>query len=195
MPSKITLLFNLGDQQGGWSEVLWSTIDSIPVISATMINLMGVRASIMSPANTITGYRISQAVVPAVPPFIRGQRTAQLFQANVPGSFFSSGNSSDVGWTGAMIRYNSADGRVFRNQILRGVPDSFWSNNDDAIARLFTATFIPSWLAQLAILQVGIYHFNRMLGSKAVVAIASANYRRMTRRATGRSFDTLRGRR
>lgn len=195
MASKIIILFNLGDQQGGWSEVLWSAIDSIPIIAAGMTNLLITRASILSPANKITGFRITSALIPAVAPFIRAQRTAQLFPMNVPGSFFAGDNSSDVGWTGAMVRYNSADGMVFRNQILRGVPDSFFSSNSDMLARLFTTSFIPSWLAQFALLQIGIYHFKRMTGEKSVVPVSTAMYRKMTRRATGRSFDTLRGRR
>jgi hypothetical protein len=189
------LLFLDGVQSAGWSEVYYFDAVNLTKALDSLGALAGVRTRILHPQHTITHMRISNPVVPPGPGNIRGQRTATLIPLNLMGNATDSNLGPDVVWTGAMVRYMDDSLTIFRNQILRGVPDVWWSAGSDKIAKPSIDNFLLAWLRQLQAMNAYVLHTNRGINVKTPVLITSANYMKMTRRATGRPFVGLRGRR
>jgi hypothetical protein len=189
------LLFEDGVQSAGWSEVYYFDAGTLPNALAAMNLLAAQRTKILSREHTITHIRISNPVVPAAQGFIRGQRAATLVPIGLKGNAADAGEGPDVVWTGAMVRYMDNSQTIFRNQILRGVPDDWWSNGSDKVAKPAMNEFLPGWLRQLQAMTAYVLHFSRANNNKNPTPITIANYMKMTRRATGRPFVLLRGRR
>lgn len=196
MALKCIMLFKGGDQDGGWSEVYNLNMATVDQAVAAMDALAAVRVQIMTGDNTVIGYRITLPLAPPGAGFIRAQRTAYLATRNIPGAVGLTTNSSDVLWTGAMVRLNDATKTIFRNQIYRGIPDSFWSAGTDksAMATL-TPFWVNKWVAALQANAAGIVHRLRGQPGTQFAPITNGEYIRITRRATGRAFGLLRGRR
>jgi hypothetical protein len=193
---KAIMLFSTNDQRAGWSEVYNIGAGDVNTGINAMTALAQVRCTIMSPDCTINGFRFTLPLVAPNPPFIRAQRTAYLYVTSIPGSYKQANvvGSADVAWTGVMCRLNDATRTVFRNQTYRGIPVGFWQGNDNA-AKAEMQNFTVQWRAALIANQANILHKNRVNGLINPVPITSVEYIRVVRRASGRAFDTLRGRR
>ncbi len=195
MPTKAIMLFQSGDQQAGWSEVYWLDAGSINSAKQALDSIAVVRLRILDRKNSIIGFRITNPLQAVEPPFVRAQRAAQLFPGNLPGSSLGFQLGADVVWTAAQLRLSSADGTVFKNQIYRGLSDVFWDHDSDLATRNAMQSFLLAWKSALSANGAQIRHFNRVTKQFVFVPIAQVAYRRITHRNTGRSFDTLRGRR
>jgi len=189
------LLFEDGVQAAGWSEVYYFDAGTLVNAVTKLKDLAARRTQILHPEHTITHLRVSNPVVPPGPGFIRGQRAATLVPLGLKGNAPASGEGPDVVWTGAMVRYSDVTETIFKNQILRGVPDVWWTAGNDKVGKPTMNTWLPKWLTELKNMSAYILHFVRGLNVKQPVVIANADYMKMTRRATGRPFVGLRGRR
>jgi hypothetical protein len=189
--------FDGRDQRGGWGEVYILNYATIPQAVTALNALATVRAKLLSQDNTISGFRLTQPLTPVEPGFLRSQRKAYFTPRNLPGNFLARGASknSDVLWTGVMLRLNNATRDVFKNQTYRGIGDDLWKGGDDSAAVAFMqGGWLAEWQAALIANNAGINHKIRPNGV-AFQQIALAEYVRIARRATGRGFDVLRGRR
>jgi hypothetical protein len=196
MTLRCMMLFEGFDQPGGWSEVYNLNQATVDQGVTAMDAIAAVRGQIMTADNTIIGYRITLPLAPPGPGKIRAQRTAYLATRNIPGSVPLLTQSSDVLWTGAMVRLNDATKTIFRNQIYRGIPDSFWSAGTDKQAQAtLTPFWVNKWIAVLQQTAAGIIHTLRGQAGTQFAPITNGEYVRITRRATGRVFGGLRGRR
>jgi hypothetical protein len=187
-------LFEAFDQAAGWSEVVYFQADTLPAALVAFQAMAQVRVQILASAFTMTHIRISNPVVPPGPGFIRGQRTATLYEVNYPGGYGGAAGSPDVVWTAAMVRMSDATQTIFRNVMFRGVDDGFWAGGNDKLARAAVTNWLAGYLAILKANAAVILHTQRGLNVKQPALIANAQYQKMTRRATGRPFVLLRGR-
>jgi hypothetical protein len=188
------LLFEDGVQSAGWSEVFYYDAGTLENAIAALRGLAAFRTKILAQAHTITHLRVSNPVVAPGPGFIRGQRAATLVPLDLKGNAAEGGEGPDVVWTGAMVRYMDGTQTIFRNQILRGVPDHWWAGGTDKVGKAAMQEFLPGWLRTLKAMTAYILHFSRANNGKNPVAIDTVQYMKMTRRATGRPFVALRGR-
>jgi hypothetical protein len=192
---KVTLLFSGGDQDGGWSEVYYVAGSDVNSGLQAAQALIPVRLRILSPDNACLGARITQPLAPPGAGFLRAQRAAYLYSQVTRGSAGGFGfPSSDVLWTGVMLRLNDVTLSIFKNQVYRGVPDSYWANGTSTGAVAAMAIWMPAWLAVLTQVNATIRHLTRP-ATTTFSAIRSLEYIRVSRRATGRAFGLLRGRR
>jgi hypothetical protein len=189
------MLFEALNQVSGWSEVYNITAADLNAALTSMNSLAQARCAILQSHFMITHVRVSNPVVAPTPGFIRGQRTATLQEVNLPGSFGVSTGAPDVVWTCAMVRWMDATKTVFRNQLFRGLDDSFWSSGDDKIAAANMVGFVATFTAALVAAGAVILHRIRPMLNINPVVIQSGQYQKITRRATGRPFVLLRGRR
>lgn len=188
------MLFEAFDQVAGWSEVYNIQADTLPDAVTRLTALAQVRCVILQSLFTITHLRISNPVTPATPGFIRGQRVATLKEVNLPGSYGGVSSSPDVVWTCGMCRFTDATQTIFRNILFRGVADELWAGGNDKLAQ---AVF-KNWLGQFipALVNVGAVILHRVRPGLNIIPalITQGQFMKMTRRATGRPFVLLRGR-
>ncbi len=193
---KVTLLFQAGDQEGGWSEVYWMAGSGITAGTGFVDVYAPIRASILSPDNQILGARISSPLLPPTPGYLRSQRAAYLYVKNVPGAFPAVvATESDLVYSALQIRWNNADKTVFKNQMFRGMPYTLWAGSG-AIGRGVANSFIMTVVPIFTLYGVQINH--KVRPNQPVPpspAIASGEFVRFSHHNTGRAFGTLRGRR
>jgi hypothetical protein len=196
MAVRSQILFQSGEQPGGWSEVYYINVGTVDQAVVALDAIAAVRGQLLSSDNSIIGYRVGLPLAPPGPGFIRSQRTAYLATRNIPGSNPNAGITSDLIWSGVMLRLNDATKTVFKNQIYRGVPDNFWGAGGDKIARAFIVPqFLNKWVQVLQANGVYINHKLRGAGGFVATPITNVEYVRMVHRNTGRVFGGLRGRR
>lgn len=192
---KLSLIFNNSDQEAGWSEVQYIEATTVQDAEGKARSIASVRSQVMEASNSITFARISQANRPAPPPGTRRQRAADLIPIGLQGSAGSSATGGDLAFVAAKIRLEDATGMVFRIQLLRGLPDSFWENNSDKLAKTVLTPWAKLYAKTLVANSANILHFDRTTQALVPVPIAFAFYEALGRRATGRPFGLARGRR
>jgi hypothetical protein len=192
---KCVWLFQSGDQPAGWSEVFYTDATDIAQAQKRMNSIQTLRCQILDPKNTLSSLRISTVQGAVMPPFIRNQRAAQLFELNSKGGAREITPGSDLVWTGAMVRFFNDDQTIFRNITFRGVPDEFFSSDTPALANAAMVKFASAFATGLVEGSFKIIHTVRPNRALNPVQITGGIFQRMVKRSTGRFFATLRGRR
>jgi hypothetical protein len=100
----------------------------------------------------------------------------------------------DLPFVAALVRFYNADKTVFALREFRGIPDSFWSDNDDKTVKPKIINPLKAFVQALAVGSFGINH-KLPAGGVQLVTIATGEYERLTHRITGRPLYLPRGRR
>jgi len=189
-----TMIFNGQDRDVGWTESFQSSTVSLDTAMASLERVARARVGLLSARYEIQYLRISAVQAPKVPP-ARNQRIAYLKRFSGGGSLDPSGDG-DLPFVAALCRFYNADKTVFALREFRGLPDRFWTNNEDKGAQATLVQPIAALINALVAANMGIDHKNPTPpGGVTLVTIASGEYQRLTHRITGRPLYLSRGRR
>lgn len=187
-----TLIFDGKDVDVGWSESFQSSIGDLVAAADALVAVANKRVLFLSGRYSITYVRVSLVQAPKVAP-ARNQRVSYLRKISIGGSLDPAADG-DLPFVAALARLYTADKRIFALREFRGIPDSFWSDNDDKVAAAKIKAPLNNFVASLAANNMGINH--KVAGGGVALAIPStAEFERLTHRITGRPFYLSRGRR
>jgi hypothetical protein len=193
---KATHLFDSTVRNTGWSETWYVEANDFTDATQKGFNIATARLQMLEMGYTLHYMRVS-ANVPMIPKPPRRTRAAGLtnlsLQGNGGGGPF--GIDPDLAWTAALLRVSDATLAVFRNFLLRGIPDNLWSGGSDKIAKAFFAQKLGPFAVALQAAQAVILHKQQVPPPLNPVFIKTIQFERMARRATGRPFGLDRGRR
>jgi len=185
----------------GWSEVWYVEAANFDQAEESGSNIATTRARVLSQDCTIEYQRIigNQPATTAVRP--RQPRSATLQRLDqrglVPGR---NGENADLPWTAVKVRWAAADVSIFRTQLIRGVPDTWFEGGSDKLGAANFKTWIVVMTNQLRAMQARIRHTLPIVPPATFRvydfnSVARGTYEGYTRRATGRPFGLPRGRR
>lgn len=189
-----TMIFNGQDRDVGWTESFQSSVTSLDTAMTNLQAVARARVAFLSARYEIQYLRISAVQAPKVPP-ARNQRISFLKRFAGGGSLDPSGDG-DLPFVAALVRFYNADKTVFALREFRGLPDRFWTNNEDKTAQSVLVQPIAAFIQALVQNNMGINHKNPTPpGGVSLVTVASGEYERLTHRITGRPLYLSRGRR
>lgn len=195
MPFKVTFFFTQPEESLGWSEVHYAAGADFPSVQLAARQVANVRTQILASPCTLDFIRVSGNLAPTTP-MVRRQRLASLTAPALVGSATPKDSSfPDVAWTAVKVRLTNTDGTIFRIQLLRGVPDSFWSEGNDVQAGLAMRGFVKAYLGALQAANFQGHHIVRGNPAGIYYSYGQCIFEGMTRRATGRPSYLPRGRR
>lgn len=187
-----TMVFRDQDYDSGWTESFQSSIVSLDTAMTAIQQVASKRIGFLSGRFSIEYCRVSAVQAPKVPP-ARNQRVSYLKRVNLGGSLDPTADG-DLPFVAALLRFYNADKTVFALREFRGLPDTFWSNNEDKNAQARLVGPVAAFIATLVANNMGINH-KLPGGGVSLVTIASGEYERITHRITGRPLYLPRGRR
>jgi hypothetical protein len=187
-----SMVFRGQDVDCGWTETFQSSIIDLTQAASALEACARKRVLFLSARYSIDYLRISKVQAPVVAP-ARNQRVAFLQRVDLGGSLDPTGDG-DLPFVAALIRFYNTDKTVFGLREMRGVPDKFWTNNDDKDAQARLKGPINAYVAALQANNMGMNH-KLPAGGVALVLIALGVYERLTHRSTGRPLYLPRGRR
>lgn len=191
---KVIHFFQNDEQSLGWSEVYYCSAADIVAAQTASLRLAQERVKLLCSPIELKYSRVSGNDQPGTPGTHR-QRLASLQSVLLTGSFSPTTDYPDVSWTAAKVRLQNADGTIFRVQLLRGLPDIFWDQGTDKLAKQNMKVFVKGWKAALVAGNFQIRHIIRGNPVRSYIAIHDAQFEGLTRRATGRPSYLPRGRR
>lgn len=187
-----TMVFTDQDFDAGWTETFQSSIVDLTAAADALDAVARARVGFLSGRFSIRYLRISKVQAPLAPP-ARNQRVSYLRPVSYSGSLDPQGDG-DVPWTAALVRFYNTDKTVFGLREFRGIPDTFWSNNDDKIAQAKIVNPINTFVAATVASNMGMNH-KLPGGGVQLVTIRTGQYERLTHRIVGRPLYLPRGRR
>jgi len=200
MPFKIIHFFRDTSDGLGWSEVWYNQSANFDQAQTAGTSLAARRVQLLAPDNILEYMRVIGNLPVDTQERPRQQRQATLTRLNLEGQAQVAPDDSDLPWTAVKVRWTAADPGIFRTQLLRGVPDSWFDQGSDKLAAVKVANWIRGVLPTLALQQYAIRHLNPIV-PPALFRVYSytlpvtGQYEGYTRRATGRPFGLPRGRR
>ena len=164
------------------------------------ITIANRRVSLLAPDNVIEYQRIIGSQPDTDAPRPRQQRQATLQRLSLEGQAAVAPDDSDLPWTAVKVRWAANDVSVFRTQLLRGVPDSWFDQGSDKLANAKVKNWIIAMVKSLQAAAATIRHKNPIVPPAvsrvfSYQSVARGTYEGYTRRATGRPFGWPRGRR
>lgn len=187
-----TMIFRGQDVDCGWSESWQTSTGDMNAAMDGIENVANKRIGILSARFSIEYLRVSKVQVPLVAPN-RNQRISFLRKVNLGGSLDPT-KDGDLPFVSASVRFYNADKTVFALRQLRGVPDDWWSDNDDKVAASKIKTPLNSYVTSLSANAMGVNH-KVPAGGVALILVNTGIFTRMTHRQTGRPLYLSRGRR
>jgi hypothetical protein len=187
-----TMVFGDLDYATGWTESFQCNIADLDGAATALEQVANKRVGFLSARQSILYLRTSSVQAPKVPP-ARNQRISFLKRVSIGGSLEPQGDG-DLPFVAALVRFYNADKKVFALREFRGIPDSFWSDNNDKIAQSKMNLTIRPFIQALAVGSFGINH-KLPAGGVQLVPIATGEFERLTHRITGRPLYLPRGRR
>lgn len=193
---KITHVFksNIFGRPAGWTDVWYMNATDFTQANTQGTNLANTRVQGLHQDFSLDTIRISDnyPVFPA--PAHRRTRHAALYELNLGGSLGPAGEAALPG-EAAVIRVATNDNTIFRNWLLRGIPDRWWDQDQDKIAKTELNTFLQQFQAALGINQIQILHRTRNPDAYTPMPALKAQYFRLSHKNTGRPLYLQRGRR
>lgn len=187
-----SMIFRTQDIDSGWTESFQCNIASLDNAMTAIEAVARKRVGFLSARASIDYLRVSAVQAPKVPP-ARNQRVSFLRKVELGGSLEPAGDG-DLPFVAALVRFYNADKTVFGLREFRGIPDNFWSNNDDKVASTKIRNPVNQLITALVANGMGMNH-KVPAGGVALVTIASGEFERLTHRITGRPLYLPRGRR
>lgn len=188
-----TMIFRDQDYDSGWTESFQCNIADMNNAMTAIQTVAQDRVTFLSGRFSIEYCRVSLVQAPHAPGG-RNQRVAFLRRTDLGGSLDPTGDG-DLPFVAALIRFYTADKKVFGLRQFRGIPDAFWGNNDDKNAKARLSQPINKFVQTLIAQAMGMNH--KVPGNPpgvALATIASGEYERLTHRITGRPIYLPRGR-
>jgi len=193
---KVQHLFDTGIRPDGWSETWYVNADDQKSAQDQGKTIAQARVQLLATKYVLHYQRVTSNI-PTIPaPAQRRVRKASLENMSLtakPGGGTTA--TPDLPWMAALIRVQNSDRTVFRNFLMRGLPDELWSNGNDDQARAFFSTFLGGFAKQLKAAAAVILHKQDVPPPLSPLPIIYCDYERMVKRATGRPFGLDRGRR
>jgi hypothetical protein len=187
----IALVFADGDYLSGWTESWQCNIGDMVAAENAGEALARARVGFLSARFTIEYVRVSKVQMPKVAP-ARNQRVSYLKPFGLGGSLQPQGDG-DLPFVAALVRFYNADKTIFALRQFRGLPDNFWSQNDDKVALTTIDRPMRAYVAAVVAGGMGITH-KLPAGGVALTPMVSAQYERLTHRMVGRPLYLPRGR-
>jgi hypothetical protein len=185
---------NISNRAAGWTDVWY--VDQADLTAATNAGMAIAqeRVKCLHQDFNLQWLRASRNVPVFPKPAARRQRNASLTRVNIDGSLGPKAEA-DLPGVAAHIRVMNANGSAFRSWLLRGVPDTWWDQDDDKVGKAAVNAFLPGFLAVLTAQSANMLTFVKNPAGYVPVPISKAQYFYMTHRNTGRPFVPFRGRR
>lgn len=190
--STCSMVFRGQDVDVGWTETFQSSIVDLNTAADALDAVARKRVGFLSARYSIEYLRISKVQAPVVAPN-RNQRVAYLRRVSYGGSLNPQGDG-DLPFVSALVRLYNTDKTVFGLREFRGVPDDWWKDNDDKIARTQIKSPLQAFITALTQNNMGMNH-KLPAGGVQLVLINSGEFERLTHRSTGRPLYLSRGRR
>jgi hypothetical protein len=193
---KITHVFksNIFGRPAGWTDVWYMSAADFTTANTQATALANARVQGLHQDFSLDTLRISDNIPVFPKPANRRTRHAALYEVNLGGSLGPAGEAALPG-EAALIRVSNTDNTTFRNWELRGIPDRWWDQDQDKIAKTELNVFLNTFQAALAANQVFLLHRTRNPDAYTPVALVKCQYFRLTHKNTGRPLYLQRGRR
>jgi hypothetical protein len=197
---KVIHFFRDSNDGLGWSEVWYCDAGNIDQAVSNASNVATTRARILSSDIILEWQRVVGNQPINKTPRPRQERAATLDRLDLQGSAGrGQAINSDLPWVAVKVRWAAGNVAIFRVQLLRGVPDSWFEGGSDKVAKANFQNWIPVMVRQLQLNTMRIRH---VVGPKVVPdnrafsfeTLNNGTYEGYTRRATGRPFGLPRGR-
>ncbi len=196
MPTfKIVHVFNsnIADRPAGWTDV-WYTIQGDMTAAMTAgENIANERIKGLHQDFDLTWLRVTANIPVNPPPAQRRSRNASLKLLTKTGSLGPQADG-DIPGTAAHVRIGNTNNTVFRNWMMRGTPDKWWSNDNDKVGAAAVQQFLIGFLAVLKAQAVNMLHKDPNNVNFVPIPVGSAQYFYLSHRNTGRPFVPFRGR-
>ena len=193
---KAVLVFgsNIANRPAGWTDVFY--VDQADLSAATDAGkaIANERVKALHQDFTLQWLRVSKNIPVFPKPAARRQRNASLSRLDIDGSL-GPRSGADIPGVAAHIRLQNANGSAFRNWLLRGVPDTWWDQDDDKVAKAAINQWLPGFLGVLQAQATNLLTFVTNPAGYVPVPISKGFFEFMTHRNTGRPFVPFRGRR
>lgn len=187
-------IFDAVDQTAGWQEVWYLDAGNLDEAQTKSLAIATKRVTAVSAGFNLEWIRCSANAQPPTPGVFR-QRNANLRRVSLNGSYPGTlTTDADTVWQAARCRFSDATEQIFRPVLMRGLPDTSWSQGNDKILKAFFTQWLPGFVATLVANSAQIMHLVRGNPLRTPTPIARGFFEQISKRDTGRPLFLYRGR-